>query len=181
MLQHFGITAQQIFTVERLQPHRVNNNRFSLAEHPYFVLQTTEVNACLAAHTRINHSQQRGGHIDEADATLKRSSRKATKVGYHSTAKVDEQRVARGILCLQGRPNVGERSKVFVGVGTRNDNQPCTFKAVEVFYSVVTHTGSGVVGKDKHLVGIAFYNGFGKTLLELMSKNNLLLHSFFLF
>ena len=49
VLQHFGIAAEQVFTVECAEKTGVDDDGIGFAEHTDFVFQTTEVDTRLSA------------------------------------------------------------------------------------------------------------------------------------
>ena len=70
VLEHLGIAGEDILVVEGAQELCVENDRCGIVKHPDFVFQTSEVDACLASDTGVDHSEQGGGDVDVVDATL---------------------------------------------------------------------------------------------------------------
>ena len=94
MLEHFGISAEEVLHVERLQECRSDDDVCGTGEYPDFVLAPVEVDARLSAHGGVNHGKERCGDIDEAYAALEDAGGKASEVGDHPTTHINEQRVA---------------------------------------------------------------------------------------
>ena len=70
VLEHFGITRQEILLVKRLQEWGVEDDAVGIVEYAHFVFQTVEVDACLSAHAGVDHCEQRCRDVDEVDAAL---------------------------------------------------------------------------------------------------------------
>ena len=58
MLEHLGKSGADILFVQREQEVGVDQNIKRIAENTNLILQTIEVDTCLAANRRINHGQQ---------------------------------------------------------------------------------------------------------------------------
>ena len=94
MLQHFGITRKNVFGVECTEKLGVNNDGLRLVEDTDFVFQTVEVDACLSAHTGIDHGEQGSGNVHILDATFEGAGSKATQISDHTAAEVNQEGVA---------------------------------------------------------------------------------------
>ena len=88
VLEHFGIAGKDVLAVEGTQKLCTENNRSSIVEHPDLILQTSEVNACLAADAGVDHRKQGGGDIDVIDAALESGCRKAAQISHHATSYI---------------------------------------------------------------------------------------------
>ena len=120
MLQHLGVARTEVLGVERVEKAGVYNDEACVGERSYLVLQSAEVDARLASHRRVDHSEQRRGYVYEVDAALECGGSESAEVGYHAAAEVYEQRVACSAALLQRCPHVAERSERLMLVAVSN-------------------------------------------------------------
>ena len=132
VLQHLGIAGEYVLRAEGTKELGIDDDALGIAEDANLVFQSAEVDTRLAAYAGIDHSQERGGDIDEPDAALEGRGSEASKVGHHAATQVDEQRMARSPMLLQLLPDMGERLQALVGVACRNDDGVGASHAVEV-------------------------------------------------
>ena len=116
MFEHLGIAGKQVPQVERTQELAGEDNCGGAVEDADFVLQPSEVDACLAAHTGIDLAEQRCRDVDVGDAALEGAGSEASQVRHHAASQVHQERVACGTTLLQGRPDMCERFERFVVV-----------------------------------------------------------------
>ena len=88
VLQHLGIAGEDVFAVEGAQELCVENDRGGIVEHPDLILQSTEVDACLAADAGVDHGEQGGGDVDVVDAALEGGCCKAAQISHHATTYI---------------------------------------------------------------------------------------------
>ena len=123
MLEHLGIAREEIVVRECLQEGCVDDDEAGTTERAHLVLQSVEVDPCLTARTGIDHCEERRGHVDIVDASLERTSHKATEVGHHAAAQIDEARMARCPELAQLLPYVGGSGNGLVVVAGRNGDE----------------------------------------------------------
>ena len=81
------------------------------------VLTHRRVDAGLAAHSGIDHAQQRGRHVDELDAAQPRGRDEARHVGGRSPAHGDNRVLAAQLEAPAGVPQTGDDLDRFTGLG----------------------------------------------------------------
>ena len=84
VLQHFCIARTDVLCIQSTKKFRVEDDIFGVVEDTNLILQSIEVDARLAAHRSIDHSEQGSRDVDEVDATLEGGSGEATEVGHHA-------------------------------------------------------------------------------------------------
>ena len=122
VLQHFGVARTQVFAVEGLQEGGVDAHRVAFGKGADFIFQPLEIDARFASHRRVDHAQQRGGHVQKAYAALEGGRGKTAQVCHHAAAQVHQHAVARGAALAQGVPHLLQRADVLVLVGGRYDD-----------------------------------------------------------
>ena len=70
VLKHLGIAAEKVGLVEGREEVGIEYDELAVAEHAHLVFQSAEVDARLSAHACVDHCEQRGGYVDEVDASL---------------------------------------------------------------------------------------------------------------
>ena len=88
VFEHLGIAGENVLVVESAQELCTEYDRSGIVEHPDLVLQSTEIDACLAADAGVDHSEQGGGDVDVVDATFEGRCRKAAQIGHHAPAYI---------------------------------------------------------------------------------------------
>ena len=88
MLEHLGIAGKDVLAVEGAEELRAEDDRGGIVEHPDLILQSTEVDARLAADAGVDHGEQGGGDVDVLDAALESGCREAAQVGDHAAAYI---------------------------------------------------------------------------------------------
>ena len=150
VLEHLGITRTEVHVVKRSQEARRENHRAGRTEDSYLVLQTAEVDACLAAYTGIHHAEQRGGNVDVRDSALECAGCKTAQVGHHAAAQIDHEAVSGGSSLLQRCPYRHERFDVLVLIGGLDDDVHRSVQALHAGEQrAAKPVGSGV-GEHKH-------------------------------
>ena len=91
MLDHFGITRQQIFPVKGVEKRGMDQNHIGNTERTDLVFETVEIDARLPSHRCINHRQQGCGKIDKRNSPFVSRGSKTSKVANHATAQVDQE------------------------------------------------------------------------------------------
>ena len=72
VLQHFGIAGEDVFLIHCPQEGGIEDDGTGIVEHADLVLQTSEVDACLATNGGVDHREQRGGYINIRYTALER-------------------------------------------------------------------------------------------------------------
>ena len=116
VLEHFGKSRFHLLERQSAEERSGNNNIRSLIEHPDFVFQTAEIDACFATDGSIDGAEQSGGDVDERNAAFKSACSKSAKVGYHASAEVNHQRVASAAGFTYLCPYRCERVEIFVNI-----------------------------------------------------------------
>ena len=178
VFEHLGVARTEVCGVERVEEASVDDDVACVGERPDLVLQSAEVNACLASHRCVDHGEQRCGDVDEVDAALEGGSSEAAKVGHHAATEVHEQRVACCAAPLQCCPHVGERGERFVrvvvtyryGGGVVLGEQRCHLRQAALLCDVV--------GENEDTVVFRLGDGLRQVVLYVLGYYHSLLHKF---
>ncbi len=86
-LHHLGHARDEFVARQRLQRGEVHQHGRRLVEHAHEVLARVGVDAGLAAHRRVHHAQQGGGHVHQSHATHPGAGHEAGEVGDGAAAQ----------------------------------------------------------------------------------------------
>ena len=136
-----------------------------------FILQPIEVDARLASHGSVDHGEQRSGDVDVGDSPLEGGSGKATEVGHHATAQVDEQGVAAGPFLTQGLPYGSQRFQILVHVFCPDNNLFRFFQGGDTVQMRAAEAVGMLVGKDEKLVMGTLLYGMRQAVCQSFAKD----------
>ena len=105
VLEHFGIAGAKVWHIESVEEKRADDNKACVSKHTNLVLQSIEVDTCLAANRRVNHCEERCGDVDEVDAALEGGSSESSKIRHHASTQIDKQRMAGGSTLAERVPD----------------------------------------------------------------------------
>ena len=115
--------------VERTQKLAGEDDSGGAVEDTDFVLQSSEVDARLAAHTGVDLAEQRRRDVDIGDAALEGTGSETTQVCHHAASQVHQERVAGGTALLQGCPHLCQRGQCLVLVRVADGYHLCSLEA----------------------------------------------------
>ena len=176
VLQHLGITGTDVIGIQSAQEVGTEDDGAGAVEDTYLVLQSAKVDACLASHAGIDHTQQCGGDIDVLNAALEGAGSKAAQVRNHAAAQADKQAVACGATLLQGLPDGRECLESLVLVGSTNGYHLGLLQIGIVFYEGPAELQGGGVGEDKELVMRTALNGLAQVFRKVLAYDYVLFH-----
>ena len=112
VLGHLAAAAAQLARRQRGERVQVAHHAARLPERADEVLALRQVDAGLAADRRVDHPQQRRGHVDHRHAAMPHRGGEAGDVGDHPAAEADDDVVA-------GEADAGEPSAQRLDRGQR--------------------------------------------------------------
>ncbi len=132
---------------------------FGIVENTDFIFQSAEVDARLTAHRSIHHGKQRGGDVDEVDASFECGSSESTEVGNHSASEIDHTGMAGGFHALQFTPYVADRFERLVCVVGLDGYQVSLAQAKKILDERPAFFSSGFINEYEKFVVLAFRDG----------------------
>ena len=107
VLDHFAQAGAELARRQGVERGGVDQHAEGLQERPHHVFGGRQIDPHLAAHRAIDLGQQRGGHLEEADAAGVGGGDEAGQVADHTATDRHDHRLAIGVEFEQAFPQAG--------------------------------------------------------------------------